>query len=163
MASGDAVEQTERSRVTAEEVSWALRDFTRAAVDADYAIARRVGLRPMDYTALNHVFAHRGSLSPNQLSDRLGISTGSASELVDRLERAGHVERHRNEHDRRRVSLSPTPASVDRVLGELAPLLTELDEIARQYSAPERDLIAGYLRRVAQALRDYETSTAPVD
>lgn len=152
----DAVERNERSRVVAEEVSWALRDCTRAAADFDHMLARRIGLRPMDYTAVNHVFVNDGQLSPLELSARLGISTGSTSELIDRLERAGHVERHRSVEDRRRVSLRPTPASIARVLDELSPLLSALDAIAVDYSAEERQLITDYLRRVSRAMRQYE-------
>lgn len=158
----DAVERTERSRVAAQAVSWALRECTRAAVDVDYVLARRLGLRPMDYTALNHVFVNDGDLSPLQLSARLGISSGSTSELVDRLERAGHVERHRNAEDRRRVKLRPTQAAVARVLGELSALLSALDDIADGYSRNERDLITGYLRRVAEVMRHYEQGESPI-
>lgn len=158
MASNDATrsrEERERTRVTAQELSWALRDVTLAAVDVDYAMARRVGLRPMDFVALNHILVNEGSLSPYALSQRLGISTGSTSELIDRLERSGHAERHRVADDRRRVSLAPTTTAVERVLTELAPLLATLEDIASDYTAEQRDLIADYLRRVSRAMHDH--------
>ena len=159
----DAVEREERARIAAQDVSWALREVTRAAVDVDYTLARRIGLRPMDYTALNHVFVNAGALRPNQLSARLGISTGSTSELVDRLERAGHVERHRRGDDRRSVTLAPTPAAIERVLGELSPLLSTLDHIALEFGPHERDVITDYLRRVAAAMREFELAAPQPD
>lgn len=140
----------------AEEVSWALRDFTRAAVDVDYVLARRIGLRPMDYTALNHVFTADGDIGPHELSDRLGISTGSTSELVDRLERSGHVERRRSDEDRRRVGLQPTTHAVEEVLSELAPIFSALDTLAEDYTPTERSLVCDFLRRAAQVMRDYQ-------
>jgi DNA-binding MarR family transcriptional regulator len=166
MARGDSmdpVERRERQRVAAQDVSWALRGVTNAAVDVDYALARRVGLRPMDYTALNHIFVNDGAISPHHLSARLGISSGSTSELVDRLERAGHVQRDRGGEDRRRVTLGTTPATVELVLSELSPLLSALDGVASQFSTQERDTITVYLRRVAAAMREFARAETQPD
>jgi len=157
---GDEVERIERGRVTAQETSWALRELTRAAVDVDYVIARRLGLRPMDYTALNHVFGNAGALSPHHVSARLGISTGSASELLDRLESAGHIERHRSVDDRRRVTLTPTPRAVEQVLSQLAPLIGALDDLAAEYTPEQGAVITQYLRRAVQIMRQYEQAEA---
>ncbi|CAA9354351.1 MAG: Transcriptional regulator, MarR family [uncultured Frankineae bacterium] len=48
-------------------------------------------------------------LGPPELSARLGISSGSGTELVDRLEQAGQLVRQRDTEDRRRVLLQMTP------------------------------------------------------
>jgi DNA-binding MarR family transcriptional regulator len=159
MASGkahDPVERVERTRVSASEASWALREVNRAAAEVDQVLARRIGLRPSDYTAMTHVMTGAGTIGPNELSARLGISTGSATELVDRLESAGHLQRRRDEHDRRRVALQPTDATVGRILGELGPLFTALDDLASDFTPDERDAIVRYLRGAAQLLSAYE-------
>jgi DNA-binding MarR family transcriptional regulator len=49
-----------------------------------------------------------GVQSVRRLAESLGVSSAAASELVDRLVRAGHVRRDRSEHDRRLVELSLT-------------------------------------------------------
>jgi hypothetical protein len=41
----DPVEDRERTRVSATEASWALRDVNRAADEVDHALAGRLGLR----------------------------------------------------------------------------------------------------------------------
>jgi DNA-binding MarR family transcriptional regulator len=156
VASGpDDVEQVERSRMTASEASWALRDTNRAAAEVDQALGRRLGLRPMDYAAMSHVMSAGSPLGPNELSARLGISTGSATELVDRLERAGHLRRERDPHDRRRIGLRATDAAVGRILGELAPLFTALDDLAGEFTEQELDVVVRYLRRAAGLLREH--------
>ncbi|HZG89361.1 MAG TPA: MarR family winged helix-turn-helix transcriptional regulator [Pseudonocardia sp.] len=152
----DPVERVERSRMSAAEASWALREVNRAAVEVDQVLARRMGLRPLDYAAMTHVMTGGEPIGPNQLSTRLGISTGSATELVDRLEGAGHLRRRRDEHDRRRVALQPTDATVGRILGELGPLFAALDDLAADFTSDERDAVVRYLRRAAQLLRSYD-------
>lgn len=141
--------------MSAAETSWALRDVNRAAVEVDHALARRIGLRPLEYTALGHVMTERGAVGPYRLSGVLGISSGSATELIDRLERAGHVRRRRDEQDRRRVSVEATDAAVQRVLAELAPLFAAVDELAEEFTEPERAVIARFLRRAAEILRAF--------
>lgn len=159
----DRVEVAERARVAAHELSWSLRAVHRAASQVDQALAQRVGLRPLDYTALSHVMDAQGSsVGPAELGQRLGISTGSASELVDRLERAGHVTRAREGADRRRVSVVPQRAAVERVLNHLAPAFAALDDLARDFSIEEQAAMNRYLRLAAELLsRHAETLSDP--
>lgn len=53
-----------------------------------------------------------------------GLTSGSASRLVDRLEKAGYVTRQRDEQDRRRVLVEPVPAAMQR-FGEFWDSLAE--------------------------------------
>ncbi|WP_439593751.1 MarR family winged helix-turn-helix transcriptional regulator [Microbacterium sp.] len=149
-----SAEDVERGRMSADELSWALRSVNRAAAQLDHALAARMGLRPTDYEAMGHIMDSEGShLGPVELGQRLGMSTGSATELADRLERAGHILRARDEADRRRVSLVPQGETVGRILGELGPLFEALDELAADFSDHERDAIERYLRQAARRLQ----------
>lgn len=158
-APGDGVEQVERARMTATEAAWALRQVTRAAAEVDQVLARRVGVRPLDYAAMDHVLTGDGSIGPRELSVRLGISTGSATELVDRLERAGHLRREPHRDDRRRITLRATDAAVHRILGELTPVFTALDDLADEFTDDELDTVVRYLRGATQILRTYDTGS----
>lgn len=141
--------------MTTAELSWALREVQRAQSDVDRHLARLVGLRPVDYQALNHVMTAHDPLGPAELSTRLAISTGSGTELVDRLEAAGHLERRRHPTDRRRVVLQPSPTAVRRILGELHPLFDALDDLADTFTADEQATVVRYLRAAAQRLTAY--------
>jgi len=154
-ANVDPIEVGERGQVEAHEISWALRELTRAAIDVDFHLARRLRLRPLDYAAMNHVMTARDPVGPRELGHRLGISSGSATELVDRLEAAGHLERQRDPRDRRRLSLHPTPQAVHQILAALRPLLADLDALGEQLSEADQDVVRRYLRAASRVLLDY--------
>ena len=156
------MESRERRRVTASEVLWAVRDLQRAQAALDRALAARLALRPLDYTAMTHVLTSDRPLGPVELAARLGISSGSGTELVDRLERAGHLHRRRAADDRRRIVLEPDGAAVARLLEELAPLFDELDRLATTFTPAEQDAIRRYLVASAERVRSYaETWEGP--
>lgn len=143
----DSVETLERSRMSAAELSWALRAVNRASTEVDQALAVRLGLRLIDYAAFAHVMAAESDpIGPAELGHRLGITTGSATELVDRLERAQHITRERALSDRRRVSLTAREQSIRRALDELSPLFESLDELAAEFDENEQATIGRYLR-----------------
>lgn len=150
-------------------MSWALREVTRLVAELDAELARRLHLRPLDHAALSYVMASQAPLGPAELSARLGISTGSGSELVDRLEQAGHLERQRDTHDRRRVALHASPSAVQSVLGELAPLFARLDALEHDFTPQEQATVVRYLRTAALRIRQFidnapaTTDTAPSD
>lgn len=149
------MEQLERGRVSASELSWAVRSLVRASARVDRALASRLGLRPLDYTAMSHVMGDAEPLGPVEVSSRLGISTGSGTELVDRLERAGHLRRERHPTDRRRVRLRPTDTTAARVVDTLRPLLDDLDAVATGMTPEEQQVVVRYLRAVEESLHRY--------
>lgn len=154
-------EGVERSRLDASEVSWAVRAVVQAAADADVELARRLRMRPMDYSAVGHVMTATPPLGPLQLSHRLGISSGSATELVDRLERSGHLQRHRDDVDRRRVTLSLTPTAIERLLTELRPIVAAMDAVAVDLTPAEQQVVTRFLRDIASALTAYADEDRP--
>jgi DNA-binding MarR family transcriptional regulator len=151
--SQDEVGRRERGRVTASGVLWAARDLQRAQAELDRALAARLALRPLDYTAMTHVLTADPPLGPVELATRLGISSGSGTELADRLERAGHLHRRRAADDRRRVVLEADESSVARMLDELAPLFAELERLAATFTPAEQDAIRRYLAASANRVR----------
>ncbi|MBO6060581.1 MAG: MarR family transcriptional regulator [Clostridia bacterium] len=54
------------------------------------------------------MLAEQGELTQRELTERLGIRPGSASEILAKLENAGLIARTQNEEDRRKVDVSLT-------------------------------------------------------
>lgn len=142
---------------TASEPSWALREVMRAAGTANLALARELGLGLNDLAALEHLSEHQ-PLGPAELGSLLGIRSASATALVDRLEAAGHVSRRRHPADRRRLVLVITPQATARMIGVLGPLVAQLDAVAAELTAAEREVVVRYLRHAAGVLRAHHQS-----
>lgn len=91
------------------------------------------GLAFVEYSVLRILQAEpQRRLSPKQLSERIVLTTGAITKLVDRLESAGLVERRRDEKDGRGVQVQLTAAG-NRV-GQAA---------SRSYTAGRERILAG--------------------
>lgn len=66
------------------------------------ALARHAGMSGTDLDALEHLEAD-GPLTQRDLGDRLSLTSGAVTMLVDRLEKAGWVHRRPHPSDRRYV------------------------------------------------------------
>jgi DNA-binding MarR family transcriptional regulator len=152
---GDAVEALERSRVNGQDLSWALRAVMRAHDDVDRVLARQLGLRALDYAAVDQAMSSPDPLRPADISEHLGISSGSTTELLDRLETAGHIRRSPHPTDRRRVLVHAEPAAVEQILDALHPLFAALDNLTVGFTADEQRTIQRYLREAERLLREF--------
>ncbi len=135
-----------------EHLSWELEQETRALrllqtamADAEVALAHRLAMNLTDMSAMAHLTFAPEPMGPRELSDRLGITPAAATDLVDRLERVGHLERRRDTVDRRRVHLIPTASALHQVAEELRPLIAALDDAVADYSDLERAAVRRYL------------------
>ncbi|MGD0248333.1 MAG: MarR family transcriptional regulator, partial [Candidatus Limnocylindrales bacterium] len=66
------------------------------------AVADRLGLAGSDVECLD-ILEQEGRLTVGRLAELTGLTTGSATRMVDRLEQAGYVRRVPDPADRRRV------------------------------------------------------------
>ncbi|MDG4802956.1 MarR family transcriptional regulator [Micromonospora sp. WMMD980] len=142
------------------EAARALREVLRIAGDTRAALARRLGLGATDAAAIDHLVFSPEPLGPVELGNRLGIRSASATTLVDRLVRAGHVARAPHPHDRRRLSLQVTEHAVGEVLEALRPMLVGVDRAVARLTPEQAEATAAFLREVADVMRDY-VATAP--
>jgi hypothetical protein len=106
------------------------------------ALARQARLSIADLDALEHLEL-AGALSQRDLADRLLLTSGAVTLLVDRLERAGLVVRRAHPTDRRvsLVELAPSPA------------VPELPELDRYHAAVRSAAAALPATARGQALR----------
>ncbi|MES2094798.1 MAG: MarR family transcriptional regulator [Actinomycetota bacterium] len=135
-----------------DELSFALRELSESFRAHDREMASRMNLKPTEYHAMEHILDARGTLGPVELAARLGLAVGTTSELLDRLQHLGHVQRHRDDGDRRRVRLTPTSAVTGAIIKAITPAIHAMDEVARQYTDEERAVILRFLQEVSAAI-----------
>ncbi len=111
------------------------------------ATADRARLHSTDMECLDHLLLH-GPMTAGRLSELTGLTTGTITALIDRLERAGFVRRERGQHDRRQVMVVPNMEKVD---AELMPITLPLGMAVSHYL---RTYSEGDLQKVLTFLKD---------
>ncbi|WP_309112278.1 MarR family transcriptional regulator [Saccharothrix sp.] len=102
--------------MSADEVLRAIARWQIPVIELNGMIAEHLGLPWTDLQAL-YVLANEGPATPGRLAQRVNLTSGSASRMIDRLERAGYVRRVPDPFDRRRLVVEPVDEAVRRVGG----------------------------------------------
>ena len=114
------------------------------------ATEKRMGLEASELSALEHLQA-AGPMALGRLGERLSMSPGAVTALVDRLERKGYVERVPNPKDRRSALVRETEAGLEESLEHLWPYIEEMRGIEERFSEEERAIVARFLLAATEA------------
>lgn len=125
-----------------------------AAIDAiDYAISEHLGIHRNDLRALN--LLEDGPLTPRCIGESIGLTSGSVTALIDRLQKAGLVERRPSETDRRSIEIGIT----QHRYAEIASLYRQCaDSLMRQFN----DQKDSQLKVSAEVLSDFAAAMEQV-
>ena len=137
-----------------------LQEFGLARDQMRSALASGAGISPTDLDALEHLEA-AGPLTQRQLGDRLSLTSGAITMLVDRLERAGWVQRRRHPSDRRSVLVELSPQAAELAPPGLASYHARIKLIAAGVPAAHREAIASFLQAAADAATDAAADLSP--
>ncbi|MEV0151344.1 MULTISPECIES: MarR family transcriptional regulator [unclassified Nonomuraea] len=130
-----------------EELSMESRRYLAAYVLFNQAVADHLGLHPTDVQCLSLLTAEPGPLTVKQVADMTGLTTGSATRLVDRLERGGYVVRAPDQEDRRRVLVTPVPDRLARVTALWDDLGQTWQTLLDDHTEDELEVITRHMRR----------------
>jgi DNA-binding MarR family transcriptional regulator len=110
------------------------------------AVAERLGLAGTDVECLD-VLRDEGRLTVGRLAELTGLTTGSATRMIDRLEQAGYVRRISDPTDRRRVLVEPV-AGLDVKFGALhASIARAQTAVIAGYDDDQLRLLIDFLQR----------------
>ncbi len=147
--------ETPRERLQAEVLDL-VRDMGVQAQRVGDDFAGRRGLHPTDMRALLHVMRREGRGEPmttGELATALGITSGAATGVVDRLEQAGHLRRERDTRDRRKVHLRFGEHGAAVAVEFFGPLGRRSDELMARYDDTELEVVRRFLSDMTEALR----------
>ena len=120
------------------EVIRGAREFSIGTVLFHRAVGQILGVNVTDMKCLD-MMTLQGSATPSQLAAHTGLSSGATTAMVDRLERAGLIERHPHPHDRRGTVLVLTKQAMHKLPSLFASLGIAMETLVSSYS--QRELV----------------------
>lgn len=139
-------ERNERMR----KIGTALVEVIRAAEDTRTSYARRGNLHPTDFGCIGYLKRRGGSVSPKEIISYLGISSGSGTALIDRLETAGYIKRLPNPDDRRGVLIVLDEEAAKAPVALYLKLHQRYEQATASFSDHDLDVIAEFLERLGE-------------
>ena len=116
------------------------------------AVADRVGLSTTDLLAME-LINRTGRVTAGQIADRLHMTSGAITGVIDRLERAGLAQRTPDRADRRRVLVMPTTKE-HQIRALYDPLVTALRNTATSYSDEDLAVLNTFLGQIRAAVTE---------
>ncbi|MFW6597052.1 MarR family winged helix-turn-helix transcriptional regulator [Propionibacteriaceae bacterium Y2011] len=138
-----------------ERVSEIFRQYVSTQLLWGHAVARRLGLGPTDFAAMN-LLSLAGPMSVAELARATGLSPSAATRVVDRLAAAGFVERASDAGDRRRVLVQMSADRRPEVQAAVEPYREASRTILADFTPAEQAAVLTWMARLPQEL-DYDS------
>lgn len=135
------------------QVQMAARDQGVSNVLFRNALGRKLGLNVTDTEALSFLTI-RGSATPTELARYTGLTTGSATAMLDRLEAAGLIKRTANPRDRRGAIVEIEPKYNQMAWPLVADIQKLNADLISRYTDDELKTIADFLSRMTENVRE---------
>ncbi|MET9467262.1 MarR family transcriptional regulator [Streptomyces sp. NPDC006544] len=117
------------------------------------AIAQHFGLNPTDMKCVD-LARTEPRLTAGRLAEITGMSTSATTAVLDRMERAGFIERVRDPEDRRRVIVVSTGRREQEVAEAFLPLKDAMRALLDSYDDAQLEVLDAFTSRVNQLLRE---------
>ena len=135
-----------RQTASVEALGTAVERYQAAVDDFDREVARVLGVNETDLRCLEILIQEPVEPTPRLLAHRLGLTTGSVTAMLDRLEKLNYVRRIPHPSDRRKLIVEPTTEAVQRAADLIGPLVAEGNELlASHYTVEQIALVADFL------------------
>ena len=132
-----------------------LRDLGTQLSLLNHGVGTHLDLKATDLECLDLITRY-GPLSPSAVARRAGLHPATLTGILDRLEHGGWIERGRDPSDRRGVVVQAARgrgAEILRLYLVESGMNTAMDQICAAYEDKDLQLLAGFLRRTAEAAR----------
>ncbi|HQV95387.1 MAG TPA: MarR family transcriptional regulator [Anaerolineales bacterium] len=124
----------------------AVRDYGVQLTLFRIAASESAGLNVTDTDCLRLLFA-KGIATPSEIARYTGLTSGATTAMLDRLEKAGMIERRPNPDDRRGFLISPQKSSAEKMAAWFESARKAQDDLISSYSAEELEIISDVFER----------------
>ena len=107
------------------------------------------GLNATDMECLRFLF-QKGTATPSELARQTGLTSGATTAMLDRLERAGLIERRPNPDDRRGTLIRAAESASERAASWFASARKAQGELISSYSESELQVICDVFEQFAR-------------
>lgn len=114
-------------------------------------IVGQLGMSANDFISID-LLNEEGPMTAGELATRTGLSTGTMTALIDRLEKIGYAKREKDPLDRRRVMIVPTYEDKEEIQQVYEPIHQAMLALANQYSEEEITFINHFLENTNAVL-----------
>jgi len=127
-------------------VGVAVRKMGAQSVITSRTVADRFGLHMTDLEVLDLIFL-REQVSAGELADVTGLTSGSVTALIDRLTKAGYVERCDDPSDRRKVLVRVRHDAIEPIKSLYMAIQKKMFALWSTFEARDLEVIADFLTR----------------
>lgn len=119
-------------------------------------ILSEISVTPPQFAALQFIVKEKDNpISIGDLSRSMGLAFSTVTDLIDRMEKLGFVERRKDEHDRRVIRIYPLEKGID-VLDQVVAHRVSFVEgvIDGHYTDEEKEHVRNELKKLSELLRE---------
>jgi DNA-binding MarR family transcriptional regulator len=128
------------------QVHMLVRNYNMSTVILRNAVSKKAGINITDMECLSLLMI-KGISSPTELAQYTGMTSGSATVMLDRLENAGLIERRPNPKDRRGVLIEINQQAMSQIGALFVGTQIAQDDLITGYTEHELRTIADFLTR----------------
>lgn len=129
-------------------VGLAILEVIRASEEMRTEAARQQQLHPTDFSCIAYLAAQLAPISPKQIIARLGLTSGSGTALLDRLEHANYIRRLPNPEDRRGLLVELNREAAAKPIAGYEQTEATYREVTDEFSDEELNVVARFLERL---------------
>lgn len=138
-------------------LSWKMRRLSGETLLFHQAIADRLGISPTDLKCLDFASSGPGPITAGRLAEVSGLTSGAITGVINRLEKAGLVNREQDPNDRRKVIIVVNPSVPDKVVGLFGSMTDSMMELCSRYDDRDLALVLDFVSRAAEATHNEAT------
>jgi DNA-binding MarR family transcriptional regulator len=131
----------------------AVRDYGINLTHFRNAMSEWAGLNATDMECLR-LLSQKGTATPTELAKHTGLTSGATTAMLDRLEKAGLIERRPNPNDRRGTLIAAAESSAEKMASWFESARNAQDVLISSYSESDLEIIADIFERFAKLWDD---------